>query len=88
MNSEPIDWNDPKFNDPMEEPYAIRRHISQKYNHDIHQICAAVRAKDARAKALGMTYGEYCLAQLEGTLPSCACKESAEYRASPAENNK
>ncbi len=81
MKTEPIDWNDPKYKDPMEEIYAIRRKISAEYDHDIHKIFDAVRKKSARAKALGMTYGEYCLAQLEGTLPLCACEEPAEYDA-------
>lgn len=76
-----IDWNDPKFNDPMEEIYAIRRLISEKNDHDIHKLFESVRQKDARAKALGMTYGEYCLAEVEGRLPLCACEEPAEYKA-------
>ena len=81
MNTKTIDWNDPKYNDPMEEIYAIRRMISEENDHDIHKIFESVRRKDARAKALGMTYGEYCLAEVEGTLPLCACEESAEYKA-------
>ena len=64
MKTEPIDWSDPKYKDPMEELYAIRRHISAKYDHDVHKICEAVRKKEAEAKALGMTYAEYCLYQL------------------------
>lgn len=83
MKMEPIDWNDPKYSDPMEELYAIRRQISAQYDHNIHKICEAVREKEARAKALGMTYYEYCLAQLKGTMPLVACEDSSEYDAKP-----
>ncbi len=79
MNAESIDWNDPQFQDPMEELYAIRRQISIKFDHSIHKICEAVREKEARAKSLGMTYGEYCLAQLEGTLPLFAHEDAVSY---------
>ena len=40
-----------------------------------------VLLKEARAKALGMTYCEYCLAQLKGTVPLVACEDSNEYDA-------
>ena len=83
MNTTTIDWNDPKFNDPMEEIYAIRRIISEEYGHDVWRYGAAIRQKEARAKALGMTYGQYCLAEVEGTLPLCACEAPAEYDAKP-----
>lgn len=81
MSATKIDWNDPKYNDPMEEIYAIRRMISEEYGHDIYRYAAAIREKDARAKALGMTYGEYCLAEVEGRLPLCAGEKPAEYKA-------
>ncbi|MBR0056629.1 MAG: hypothetical protein IJP66_04810 [Kiritimatiellae bacterium] len=83
MKIDPINWNDPKYSNPLEELYAIRRRISTKYDYDIHKICEAGRRKDARAKAMGMTYGEYCLAEVEGRLPLCACEEPAEYDANP-----
>ena len=81
MSATTADWSHPKYNDPMEEIYAIRREISAENGHDIHKIFESVRRKDARAKALGMTYGEYCLAEVEGTLPLCACEDAAEYKA-------
>ncbi len=79
MKVDTIDWTDPKYNDPMEEIYAIRRMISEEYEHDVFRYGAAVREETARAKALGMTYGQYYLAKFEGTLPLCACEEPAEY---------
>ena len=64
MKTEPIDWSDPKYKDPMEELYAIRRHISAMYDHDVRKISDAAQKKAEEAKALGMTYAEYCLYQL------------------------
>ena len=81
MKTERINWNDAKYSDPMEEIYAIRRKISAQYDYDIDKICEASRRKEARAKALGMTYGEYCLAEVEGAIPLCACEDAAEYKA-------
>lgn len=75
--------------DPIvEEVRTARRTIAAFYKNDLLAIAeAAARGfsdypkGDARAKALGMTYGEYCLAEVEGTLPLCACEEPAGYNA-------
>ena len=74
--------------DPIvDEVRKARRIISAFYNDSIQAIAeAAARGfddfpKDARAKALGMTYGEYCLAEVEGRLPLCAGEEPTEYKA-------
>ena len=37
MTNSGIDSNDPKYEDPLEEIYAIRREISEQYGHDIHR---------------------------------------------------
>lgn len=64
MNIASIDCDVPQYDDLMEELYAIRRQISAEYGHDVRKICEAGRKREAEAKALGMTYAEYCLQQL------------------------
>ena len=71
------------FDPIMEEVYATRRKISMQFGNDPSRYIAAIREEIARAKSLGMTYREYCLAQLEDKLPLCACEEAAEYDSKP-----
>lgn len=42
--------------DPIEEVYAIRRKISERYGHDIHRIFAAAREAQRRDEANGIKY--------------------------------
>lgn len=69
------------FDPIMDEVYATRRKISKRYGNDPSRYIAAIHEELASAKALGMTYGEYCLAEVEGTLPLCAGEESTENKA-------
>lgn len=71
------------FDPIMGEVYAKRRKFSERYGNDPSRYISAIREELAKAKALGMTYGEYCLAEVEGTLPLCACEEPAEFDANP-----
>ncbi len=64
MNFDMIDCDSPKHDDLLEELYAVRQQISAEYGHDIRKLCEAGRKREAEAKALGMTYAEYCLYQL------------------------
>ena len=79
MKPTPIDWNDPKYQDPMEELYAIRHQLSEQYDFDIRKLSEAISAEVAHAKALGMTYLEYCMAKVNGSLPLFAHEDSACY---------
>ena len=74
MKSGKIDWTDPKYEDPMEELYAIRRQISTEYNHDIHKLCEALREKEAHAKSMGMSFFEYCFSDEDAPEPLMACE--------------
>ena len=74
--------------DPIvNEVRKARQTIAAFYDNNLQAIAEAASRgfsdfpNDARAKALGMTYGEYCLAEVEGTLPLCACEDAAEYKA-------
>lgn len=75
--------------DPIvEEVRTARRTIAAFYKNDLWAIAeAAARGfsdypkRDARAKNLGTSCGEYGFAKIEGTLPLCACEESTEYKA-------
>lgn len=80
MNDKPIDWSDPKYRDPLEEIYAVRQMISAEYGHDIRKLAAAMARKTARAEALGMNYGEYCLWLLErqAASPLCVCESGPD----------
>ncbi len=80
MNDKPIDWSAPKYRDPLEEIYAVRQMISAEYGHDIRKLAAAMARKTARAEALGMNYGEYCLWLLErqAASPLCVCESGPD----------
>ncbi len=56
MTSIGIDFNDPKYQDPLEEVYAIRRAISAKYGHDVHKIFEAVAERQREEEAKGRKY--------------------------------
>ena len=56
MMTSKIDYNDPKYEDPLEEIYAIRREISEQYGHDIHRIFEAARESQRQAEAEGITF--------------------------------
>jgi hypothetical protein len=43
-------WN---YEDPMDEIYAIRRMISERYGHDVRRIAAAARERMKREEAEG-----------------------------------
>ena len=64
----------------MDAVLATRRKISERYGYDPSLYISAVREKAAKAKSLGMSYVEYCLAELEySTSPTladvpCACE--------------
>ena len=80
MKGKDIDWGDPKYRDPMEEVFAVRRMISAEYGHDIRKLSEVMSRKTARAQALGMNYGEYCLWLLDrhATSPLCVCESGAD----------
>ena len=80
MNIKTIDWDNPKYQDPLEEIYAVRQMISAEYDHDIRKLSEAMAQKTARAEARGMNYGEYCLWLLEqqATSPLCVCESGSD----------
>ena len=49
-----IDYNDPKYLDPMEEIYAIRRELSEECGHDIYRLMDAARAWQRKAESEGL----------------------------------
>ena len=49
----------------MDEVFSTRRKISERYGNDPSRYIAAIREKAAKAKALGMSYLEYCLSCLD-----------------------
>lgn len=51
-----IDWSDPKYLDPMEEVYAVRRAISAQYGHDVHRIAEAIAECQRAEEAKGIKY--------------------------------
>ncbi len=56
MTNSKINYNDPKYEDPMEEIYAIRRELSEQYGHDIHRIFEAARESQRQAEAAGIKF--------------------------------
>ena len=42
--------------DPIEEIYAIRERISERYGHDIHRLFAAARERRIQDEANGIKY--------------------------------
>jgi len=56
MTSLNIDFSDPKYQDPLEEVYAVRRAISAKYGHDVHRIFEAVAEQQRIEEAKGRKY--------------------------------
>ncbi len=84
MNAEKIDWNDPKFDDPMEELYAIRRQISEQHGNDVHKVFVAACEHQQAEEERGVRYIRLPIIRwgkaqrgFEGTLPLCACEEPA-----------
>lgn len=77
MKASVIDY---KFDDPLEELYAVRRKISAEYGHNIRKLAEAMRRKTEQAEALGMNYGEYCLSLIENqnAAPLCACESGPD----------
>ena len=51
-----IDYADPKYLDPMEEIYAIRREISEECGHDIHRLFESMREAQRKEEAAGFKY--------------------------------
>ena len=51
-----IDFSDPKYQDPVEEVYAIRRAVSAKYGHDVYRLAEAIAAQQREAEAKGRKY--------------------------------
>ena len=56
MTTSKIDYTDPKYDDPLEEVYAIRREISEQYGHDIHRIFVAAREWQREQEAHGVKF--------------------------------
>ena len=53
MTTSKIDYTDPKYQDPLEEVYAIRREISEQYGHDIHRLFEGLREWQREQEANG-----------------------------------
>ncbi len=49
-------YTDPKYDDPLEEVYAIRREISEQCGHDIHRIFEAGREWQHEQEAHGVKF--------------------------------
>ena len=56
MTTIDIDWSDPKYMDPMEEVYAVRRAISARYGHDVHRLFEAVAEQQRAEEVRGRKY--------------------------------
>ena len=54
--SSKIDYTDPKYQDPLEEVYAIRREISEQYGHDIHRLVEGLREWQREQEANGVKF--------------------------------
>lgn len=49
----------------MDEVYAVRRKISERYGHDIHRLFEAMRQRKARDEANGIHYVKLPIARRE-----------------------
>ena len=56
MMTTKVDYTDPKYNDPLEEVYAIRREISEQYGHDIHRLFEGLREWQREQEANGVRF--------------------------------
>ena len=56
MTTSKIDYTDPKYQDPLEEVYAIRREISEQYGHDIHRLFEGLREWQREQEANGVKF--------------------------------
>ena len=56
MTTSKIDYTDPKYEDPLEEVYAIRREISEQYGHDIHRLFEGLREWQREQEANGVKF--------------------------------
>ena len=56
MTTSKIDYTDPKYQDPLEEIYAIRREISEQYGHDIHRMFEGLREWQREQEANGVKF--------------------------------
>ena len=56
MMTSKIDYTDPKYEDPLEEVYAIRREISEQYGHDIHRLFEGLREWQREQEANGVKF--------------------------------
>ena len=56
MTTSKIDYTDPKYQDPLEEVYAIRREISEQYGHDIHRLFEGPREWQREQEANGVKF--------------------------------
>ena len=45
-----------RYDDPLEEIYAIRRELSARYGHDVHRLAEAAREWKRRVEAEGTRY--------------------------------
>ena len=56
MTISKIDYTDPKYQDPLEVVYAIRREISEQYSHDIHRLFDGFREWQREQEANGVKF--------------------------------
>ena len=56
MTISKIDYTDPKYQDPLEEVYAIRREIPKQYGHDIHRLFDKLREWQHEQEANGVKF--------------------------------
>lgn len=77
MKTEKIDWSDPKYKDPMEELYAIRRQISAQYGHDVHKVFTAACKRQQEEEARGVKYIRLPIVRWGKVQPSSDSKAAA-----------
>ena len=49
----------------MDEVYAVRRKISERYGHDVHRLFEAMRQRKAKDEAKGIRYVELPIVRRE-----------------------
>ena len=52
----------------MDEVYAVRRKISERYGHDIHRLFEAMRQRKAKDEANGIHYVKLPIARRESAV--------------------
>ena len=71
MKTASIDWSNPKYIDPMEEIYAIRREISEECGHSVHRLIEMMREKLKADEANGIKH-EYARLPIARVAPAMA----------------